>query len=72
MPVNQQSCSLCGQAITHTELAGSGQPIVLDTVPTYDAPYRLVGENQEQAERIERPGFYGYTDHAKTCPKRNR
>lgn len=63
----QQSCSLCGQAVQFATLP-DGTKVKLDTVPVFDGPYRLVGEKQESAERITRPGFYGYTDHENTCP----
>lgn len=63
----QQPCSLCGQPIQFAVLP-DGEKVKLDVIPSYDAPYRLVGEQQENAERITRPGFYGYTDHEETCP----
>lgn len=69
MPL-QEACSLCGQPIQFADL--DGEKIKLDLRPVFDGPFRLVGEEQERAERITRPGFYGYTPHDETCPKRAR
>ena len=63
----QQPCSLCGAPIQFAQF--EGKTIKLDVTPSYDAPYRLVGEDQDAAERITRPGFYGYALHDETCPK---
>jgi hypothetical protein len=63
------ACTLCGLSIRWVEVGG--ERIALDTIPNFDGRYRLVGESQARAERIDRPGFQGYQDHAETCPKRN-
>lgn len=64
------ACVRCGQPVRWVEF--EGEKIALDTVEVFDGPFRLVGESQTEAERITRPGFYGYQDHATTCPKRSR
>lgn len=62
-------CTLCGQPIRWVEF--EGEALAIDAIAVFDGPYRLVGESQTAVERITRPGFYGHTDHATTCPKRS-
>jgi hypothetical protein len=63
------TCNRCGLPVRWVTC--DGESVALDTIAVFDGAYRLVGESNDEAERITRPGFYGYPDHATTCPKKN-
>lgn len=65
MPIDPR-CGKCGRPVKRVEF--EGEPLELDTIPSFDGRFRLSAEDRSQAERIERPGHQGYRPHAETCP----
>jgi hypothetical protein len=66
------TCKRCGKPVKYLTVRPSGEPIVLDTTPTFDGNYRLVGEDRDSCEKMDRPGHQGYQPHDETCPSLDR
>ncbi len=64
MPLDS-TCGKCGRPVKVVEF--EGEPIELDTIPSFDGRFRLSGDDRSQAEAITRPGHQGYRPHAETC-----
>lgn len=66
------TCKRCGRPVKRLIVRPEEAPIALDTLPSFDGSYRLIGEDRESCERIDRPGHLGYQDHDQTCPALER
>lgn len=68
----EATCKRCGRPVKQVTLRPTRELISLDTTPSHDGAYRLVGDDRESCEKIDRPGHLGYQAHDETCPALER